>query len=461
MAKNNRIDFLFSYEHKARELESLLLIKYELNKRGYSVRLYSSYENNFSVILPIKQWKPKVVVVPALYSSNELYHFCTQLVGFSTRKIANLQWEQVLSQEEENDVTCYHNPKGFITNAVHFCWGEKIKQRIVNAGVPKSKAIVTGNVNLDFLRPECEDFYFSKHTLAKEFNIPENKDWNLFISSFALCDCNDSTLELVRKVYGKEHTDRKVKLFCNSRNILLDWFECVLAKYPERILIYRPHPDEINKVNKLNDLTSRFSNFRIISSYSLKHWVKVSSIIYNWYSTSMIDIHLLRKPYHILRPLKIDPNIDVSYMVNMPKITDYEDFENSYIKNDFKSIEENQVDINNILNDYYDNDIAGVSAHEKVADILEKMLLTSKYDLKFPLKYILRSYFALFKRLVLIQSYKFRKYLWFLLPMFKKKWDIHSKQIKEINDGYSRSVPSYNEIVLINQKIDKIFKSNE
>lgn len=32
-------DFLFIYEHKVRELENLCLMKYELDRRGYKLRL--------------------------------------------------------------------------------------------------------------------------------------------------------------------------------------------------------------------------------------------------------------------------------------------------------------------------------------------------------------------------------------------------------------------------------------
>lgn len=37
--KIEELDFLFIYEHKVRELENLCLLKYELDRRGYRVKI--------------------------------------------------------------------------------------------------------------------------------------------------------------------------------------------------------------------------------------------------------------------------------------------------------------------------------------------------------------------------------------------------------------------------------------
>ena len=129
------VDFIFFYEHKQRELESVVLLKTELERRGYTVALYGAYEKNRLEVLPLKKLKPKVAVLSALYTPSVLSYFSTSLIGFN-RKIANLQWEQILFHCEEINPECKQNVFGFVQNAMHFCWGEKSRKRIVDNGVP-------------------------------------------------------------------------------------------------------------------------------------------------------------------------------------------------------------------------------------------------------------------------------------------------------------------------------------
>ena len=44
--KTKKVDFLIRYEHKVRDLESIMLIRTELERRGYSVAFICNYEYN-------------------------------------------------------------------------------------------------------------------------------------------------------------------------------------------------------------------------------------------------------------------------------------------------------------------------------------------------------------------------------------------------------------------------------
>ena len=83
------IDVMILYEHKNREMESILLLKHELMRRGYKVRLKSVFE-----LKQIRYFleKPKVIVCPYLYSDVELHKYIYEVFG-SADKIMNLQWE--------------------------------------------------------------------------------------------------------------------------------------------------------------------------------------------------------------------------------------------------------------------------------------------------------------------------------------------------------------------------------
>ena len=90
---NQKVDFLIRYEHKIRELESVMLLKLELERRGYTVGLVCNYEHRHD-------YEPKVLIVPAGYYTE---HFMYEMCKYSIRKIANLQLEQLFqSRNEEN-----------------------------------------------------------------------------------------------------------------------------------------------------------------------------------------------------------------------------------------------------------------------------------------------------------------------------------------------------------------------
>ena len=88
---NQKVDFLIRYEHKIRELESVMLLKLELERRGYTVGLVCNYEHRHD-------YEPKVLIVPAGYYTE---HFMYEMCKYSIRKIANLQLEQLFQSRNE------------------------------------------------------------------------------------------------------------------------------------------------------------------------------------------------------------------------------------------------------------------------------------------------------------------------------------------------------------------------
>ena len=63
------IDVLILIEHKSRELESASLIKFFLEKKGFTVIIDSIKFHKESVVL---KYKPKIAIVPWVYSNKEL-----------------------------------------------------------------------------------------------------------------------------------------------------------------------------------------------------------------------------------------------------------------------------------------------------------------------------------------------------------------------------------------------------
>ena len=92
----NRVDILFMYESKVREIEGVCLIARELAKRGYSTAILETWEP-----LIKGQWRrpeAEVVFIPSAYSDRSLYALL-RFVG-SPARVINLQWEQIYSRRD-------------------------------------------------------------------------------------------------------------------------------------------------------------------------------------------------------------------------------------------------------------------------------------------------------------------------------------------------------------------------
>lgn len=363
------VDIVIRYEHKVRELESIMLIKIEMERRGYSVAFTANYDYKNK-----KRYEPKLIVSPAIYNDGQLLTDINQY-GLK-KKIANLLWEQVMGIAEEESPNGAHNVVGTGQKVVTFCWGENTQRRLVAAGMPKNNAKIVGLINTDLLRGGFRKLLANKKQLAGRYGINFESRWNLFISSFAYCELDEIQKTLIKKVYGDKYFKEFTTLSVKSRNVLFSWFEAVLKKYPKDEFIYRPHPDEMAKSEELKRLSEKYPNFHIIAELSLKHWCNAADKVYNWYSTGMIDAVVLNKPCRILRPFYISKEYDYRLFYDRNQIKSLQEF-----LDDYESLDKtNGLDCQ-IFTDYYY--MPKRYAYVEICDVLEEMLITDKYDIHY------------------------------------------------------------------------------
>jgi surface carbohydrate biosynthesis protein len=320
------MDFLIVYERKQRELENAILLKIELESRGYTCSIYQYYEGDKYNIFNTNP--PKVILVPHLYSDSNVYRTFSRF-GRS-KHLINLQYEQVLSEKWEK--LGHHNPKGEANNAIHLCWGPKTKKRLETSGTPPDKLKVLGSLHLDLLRREYRiNQLHLKNQLGDMFKLDSCKKWTLFLSSFSYANISDNRLRMNELNAGTSLESFR-EIHTNSRNKILTWLGNILEKDTENIIIYRPHPDELN-LNPVLELEKKFPNFKVISYSVVKNWIEASDSIYSWYSTSVVESHFLDKAYSILRPITLPDSFDSVLLKHATFITDYQEFENDYYKN--------------------------------------------------------------------------------------------------------------------------------
>lgn len=438
------VDFIIRYEHKVRELESIMLIKIELEKRGYSVALVCNYELEDKI-----EYKPRVLVVPALYNTDQL-KVDWERYGV-IKKIANLQWEQLIGVKEEDDVNGFHNVKGIGQRAVNFCWGEKSHNRIIKGGVKPDRAPIVGYINTDLLRGGFKQQLYSKECLAKKYNIDSCKKWLFFISSFAYCEMEEFQVELCKKTRGEKGFFEFTDISYKSRDVILDWFEIVLKSNSNIIIIYRPHPDESEKCVRLKQMSLKYPNFKVIFSEALKHWINASDKIYNWYSTGIVDAIVQNKSYRMLRPVYIPEYLDYRLMNKANSLESEKDF--------FDDLEDQTVKEVlplSVFSSYYYIPEDFIYIH--ICNQLEEMLKNDFFDVKYSFKEKLFAYKCFYSKRVLAPIKKCLKSLpSSMLPnSLKQRIERGDRYRDVISKGYNKNVATEKEITDLYNRLKPI-----
>lgn len=411
------IDFLFIYEHKAREMENLCLIKNELDIRGYSSRFLNVWD------LALKKQpkiKAKVVVMPAFMEESVIDYYIYSIAG-NVKKIINLQWEQLYSEIEDTAVNSIRSIKGIAKQAVHISWGDNNTKYLIKNGVKPKNIALTGPVHMDFLRDCLKKYYLSRDELLSAHNIDCNKKICLFISSFLTADESQHILDYtLDKVENKEKYKKMHLINVQSQKIILDWIQRLLDEDENLVFIYRPHPSERDS-SFLNDISNKYNNFKILRDHSVKQWILCCDKIYSWYSTSIVEAFFANKVCGILRPIPIEEGMDMDIYKGADCIENYDAFKDSLGKEDLN------FPINpEIIYKNYDVD-KEIPSYIRVCDTFEKVISSDEHDIEDDLKELMKSrnYKTKIKRVIRTTFlYTFYNFILGLIGTLNKKFKL-------------------------------------
>lgn len=340
------IDFLFLYEHRARELENCIYLSEELKNRGYSAKI--CYINSFKR----KLFRPKVVVVPHLYDESQLRYYISSIWKKRFVKVINMQYEQILS--ESGRETEYWIPKREAQKAYHVAWGDSQKEDYIKGGIEEDRILKVGCIGLDFDTSQYRDYLITKKELAERFNIPFDKKWILFLSSFTTNHVENDTL----LNYPWCNGDNLVRLKGYSikcKHEILNWFSTLLREDTDCIVIYRKHPSEEIDTEIVSLKETFPKQFFLIDLYSIRHWIAASSVCSTFSSTSAVDVLYAKKRCLVLRPVSIDKDIEMEHLRDIRKESTYEEFKRQIYDNEEMG---DEVMANwTKLRYYYDNEI--------------------------------------------------------------------------------------------------------
>ena len=353
------LDFLILYEHTVREYESDLLLKLELERRGYSCEIRQLLDRKK---LRYFTWKkPRVLVSSCMYDNEAINSHVYNNIGRCDR-IVNLHWEQMLSDDQEKGA--WFNMNGNAKKCVQTCWGQRTAARLQAHGMEPKNTPVTGAVMMDFLRPEFSGYFKDKETLCREFGLDPARHLHLYISSFGYASMTDAEVKELSEMAGTDFSG-----FARTNRISMDetlrWFDEYLGAHPEVELVYRRHPSEW-KSPALDALAQKHPNFHVIFAGSVKDWIVAADSISIWMSTAIAEVYMAGKSCHILRPYPIEHEYDPVIYKDARYVTTYAEFAAAMADPEppFPIAKE-------VIEGYFDP--SGVPAYKRMCDLLEQV----------------------------------------------------------------------------------------
>lgn len=377
--QKRRLDFLILYEHVVREYESLLLLKAELARRGYSAEIHQLLGRKK---LKYRTWKkPAVLVASCLYNDEAINSHVYNNVGVCN-KVVNLHWEQMLSDTQEEGA--WFNFSGNAKKCVQTCWGARTAQRLVAHGMEDKNCPVTGALMMDFLRPEFAGYFKDKQTLCAAHGLDPAKPLLLYISSFGYASMTDDEVRELSAMAGEDFS-AFAKTNRESMAETLAWFDAYLAQHPEAELVYRRHPSEWNSP-ALEALAAKHPNFHVIFSDSVRQWIVAADKIFLWMSTAIAEVYFAGKSCHILRPQPIEHAFDPVIYAGAQAITNYEDFARATQATTAAPVNkaafaENFPIARDMIEGYFDK--SDTPAYLRMADLLEEVYHNPPRDFPF------------------------------------------------------------------------------
>lgn len=328
--KMEELDFLFIYEHKVRELENLCLLKYELDRRGYKVRIIHIEDAQaLKAMRPI--YHTKVVVTMACYQNSSIEWHTKNFVKFE--KLIDMQWENIVFPRDEKNANAFKNYSGVAKEVVRVSWGEMNKRRMLDvAGLNPKKVKLIGHVGMDFLREEMRGYYLSREEVLSQYDIPTDKKIFLFVSPYFSDHHTESYLQEMCDRFGEGWRYYYRDCMLPSKKIILDWIGRICREREDIVFIYRPHPGEESE--QADAMTEDYPNFRVIREQSVRQWTLISDKIYTGNSSTFVEAFFGRKMCYLLFPVPVPEDYELAFLREADKISSFDEFEETTRKDD-------------------------------------------------------------------------------------------------------------------------------
>ncbi|WP_335920969.1 hypothetical protein [Shewanella algae] len=311
----NKVDVLLVYEHVSRELESLFILRAELEKKGLSVAITPIHFDRYFGLIT---YRPKVLVLPFLYSESNKTLKQYREVYDPNLICLNLHHEQFY-----NDDTKHHMlPKDeYSKNVYHLSWSEKFKRDLVCEGVDSNLVKVIGNPRCDsFYMPTMEVLEDLKKKYSKVIFIPTTFSWAFVDEEYFL-----STDSIDPDEFRKT---RKITLDA-AKAYFSEFYEAAINN-PDFLFVLRPHPFEDvdyfrSKFLEFSGANSTPDNILISREYNVYNWLKIADYTVGWCTTVNIESVMAGVPSIVYHPTYYPKKMDLEFYKYFEIVKDKKD----------------------------------------------------------------------------------------------------------------------------------------
>jgi surface carbohydrate biosynthesis protein len=260
---------LFVVDHKHRDLPSLSLIGFYLEKLGYAVKYVALWEEHNA----IKQFRPQYIVLPKPHYDN------ARLLDFKRRGI-----KTIIILTEGNNQNIDHKYNIVVPPDMMFFWNEYEKSKYDHELSARGTTMkVTGYPRNDFIHERYSGIFPSRRDLLVRYGLPsENKTITLATS---IPDAHFTPEERALKsregrALLKEAYD--YRLVCDNmdrlKDLTLKVIDLILTEFKEMNLIIKPHPNESIHFWKEIVESHPKSNICLLVGEPINHLLKVSDL---------------------------------------------------------------------------------------------------------------------------------------------------------------------------------------
>lgn len=289
------------YEHKVRELDSLILLKLFLKKYSYNMAIrdvcFTKYEGKV-------KYSPKILILPYLHGYNE-----SEYILNKPDYLINMHWEQVGSKNSQG-FFLKNNPNDDYIK--HVSWSSFFTNLLIEkGGISRKNIWQIGNPKADLLSEKFIKTYLKEDLIKKSFGMNERDNYIVFIMGFSSAFVTEKYIENIENKGGyinyREYIEITKRSFYKSMDIIK-----ILAKKLQNKnlkILLRPHP--MTPLNVVRRLFKGYKNVKISRDFPLHEVVYYSKGVISFNSTSVVDAHIFSKPIYILRPYKIPSDFDI------------------------------------------------------------------------------------------------------------------------------------------------------
>ncbi len=318
------IDLLLFYEHTARELDALCVVKHLCETR-HGLRVELAHQP-YGGPEALERWNPQVVAVPFCYSQSVTHY--PFLLDWPTATIFNLAWEQLFYQGNraaklpEGEFECRH--------VLHHAWGDVFARTLEGQGVPRANIFVNGQPAYMLYTEPYRRFFSSRAELAQRHGLDPAKRWVFFPENYNWAFYAEWKLaEMAASGTSHEHIQAMVAFCQDSFGQVMEWCRRATAQGDVEVIV-RPRPatpmgEFAAAVER--SVPVRPPSLHIIKDESVREWILASDVVVSSYSTSLIEAAVAGKASYMLEPIPIPQALHVEWHDRTARLRTYAQFE--------------------------------------------------------------------------------------------------------------------------------------